>query len=151
MTKTDFTWPKMTPRGAKHVVLCAGHLYKQFWTKKIDRVDRRGQGRSKYGPEWASLINPMQNSWLWSSLSTGPLMGQGPLKWSPLTDLHPFPGSLTHLRNSSGLPSQKFCIEFINQAHSGPYFVFFVFLSFCHWGPLEVIGGQWRSTQINPR
>ena len=56
MTKTDFTWPKMTPRGAKHVVLCAGHLYKQFWTKKIDRVDRRGQRRSKYGPEWASFI-----------------------------------------------------------------------------------------------
>ena len=56
MTKTDFTWPKMTPRGAKHVVLCAGHLYKQFWTKKIDWVDRRGQGRSKYGPEWASLM-----------------------------------------------------------------------------------------------
>ena len=57
MTKTDFTWPKMTPRGAKHVVLCAGHLYKQFWTKKIDRVDRRGQGRSKYGPKWASLMS----------------------------------------------------------------------------------------------
>ena len=42
----------------KHVVLYVdvGHMYKPFWTKKIDRVGRGGQGRSKYGPEWASLI-----------------------------------------------------------------------------------------------
>ena len=53
MTKTDFTWPKMTPRGAKHVVLCAGHLYKQFWTKKLIGLTggvREGQNMAQNGP-----------------------------------------------------------------------------------------------------
>ena len=30
----------------KHVALYVGPLYKPFWSKKIDRVGREGQGRS---------------------------------------------------------------------------------------------------------
>ena len=91
-------------------------------------------GKVKIWPRMGLAYKP-DAKLLASELSTGPL------KWSPLTDLHPFPRSLTHLRNSSGLPSQKFCIGFISQAHSGPYFVF---LSL---GPLEVSGGRLDSDQ----
>ena len=60
----------------KHVVLYVGHLYKLFWTKKIDQVGREGQGRSKYCPKWASFLA--------SEPSLGPEMGQGPLKWTQI-------------------------------------------------------------------
>ena len=60
----------------KHVVLYVGHLYKPFWTKKNDRVGRGGQGRSKYCPEWASLLA--------LEPSRGPQMGQGPQKWTQI-------------------------------------------------------------------
>ena len=33
-----------------------GHLYKPFWTKKIERVGRGGQGRSKYCSKWALFL-----------------------------------------------------------------------------------------------
>ena len=58
--KSDFRRPIMPAQrcklNIKHVVLYVGYLYKPFWTKKIDRVGRGGQGRSKYCPEWASLL-----------------------------------------------------------------------------------------------
>ena len=60
----------------KHVVLYVGHLYKLFWTKKIDRVGRGGQERSKYCQIWASFLA--------LEPSLGPKMGQGPLKWTQI-------------------------------------------------------------------
>ena len=48
--------PQRCEFNSKHVLLYVGHLYKPFWTKKIGRVGRGGQGRSKYCPEWASFL-----------------------------------------------------------------------------------------------
>ena len=56
-------------------------------------------------------------------LSRDPLMGQRPLKWTP--NGPPSPDcfeSMTPLGTSRGLWSQKFCIGFINEANSRPYF-----------------------------
>ena len=94
----------------KHVVLYVGHLYKLFWTKKIDRVGRGGQRRSKYGPEWASLLYVFGLGAFWRPLDVS-RTPEIPPKWSlqlPLIDLSPFPGSLTHLGASRRLRGQKY-------------------------------------------
>ena len=59
--KSDFSRPNPPDMRVEHKtcsVICGTpvHLYKPFWTKKIDQVGRGGQKRSKYGPEWASLV-----------------------------------------------------------------------------------------------
>ena len=59
-------------------------------------------------------------------LSRDPLMGQRPLKWTsngpPSPDWFEFIFGVTSLGTSRGLWSQKFCIGFINEANSRPYF-----------------------------
>ena len=71
-----------------------------FGPKKIDRVGRGGQKSSKYGLEWASLINPMQNFWLQSPLDVpkGVMDPENELKAIRAggTIWGPFQGSLTH-------------------------------------------------------
>ena len=95
-----------------------------FWPKKFDRVGRGGQRRSKYGPEWASLLyifglgaflKPLNGSRTpetdpkWSRRISELLtleMPTGGQFWLPLIDLSPFPGSPNHLGVSKGLWSQ---------------------------------------------
>ena len=48
----------------KHVALYVGHLYKPFWSKKIDRVGRGGQGRSGKVREGQNMAPEMDSNQL---------------------------------------------------------------------------------------
>ena len=62
-------YPQSCEFDIKHVVLYVGHLYKPFWTKKFDRVGRRGQGRSKYGTFGSFQWEMCTNALFWPSLT----------------------------------------------------------------------------------
>ena len=71
---------------------CTSH----FGPKKIDRVDRGGQGGSKYVPEWASLIyvytKYMQMFWL-QSPREAPKCVKEERKWTQINRRDHFRGS----------------------------------------------------------
>ena len=67
----------------KHVVLYVGHLYKPFWTKKIDRVCR---GRSKMVKIWSRMGLCYLHFWLQGLLEAPKWVkdpGYGPQMASP--------------------------------------------------------------------
>ena len=73
-----------------------------FGPKKIDRVGRGGQRRSKYGPEWASLLYIFGLGAFKRPLNVS-RTPEIPPKWSlqlPLIDLSPFPTNLNSRQNS---------------------------------------------------
>ena len=110
--KSDFRGLKIPPRGAS----CEVQYYmwdtctSYFGPKKFDRVGRGGQRRSKYGPEWASLLyifglgafqRPLNGSRTpeMDSNQSGAVGG---------IILGVFQGSLTHLGASKRLRGQRY-------------------------------------------